>query len=194
MLVMTIVDTAEGDFHQHHGLDPVIASAFAGASLQRSFVGSPRADERRTGVGARAVPDGGHQGVEGMTRGIDVSIRRGALGDQPTPRRVLVRGLVELVDVGPEGGGVLEDEPALLRCRPGQRVNVDRGLAVHRRDDREAVVGTGDRAHAVLIEQDAIDVDSGKVGFGAERRDRRAVHHAGARGGHQGPATQHQRS
>ncbi len=62
------------------------------------------------------------------------------------------------------------DEPTLRRRCLGERVDVDRGLAVHRRDDREVFVGAGDRAHAGLIEQDTVDVDAGRIGFSAESR------------------------
>jgi len=94
----------------------------------------------------------------------------------------------------PEGGGVGVDEPALRWRGLGKGVDVHRGLAVHRRNDREVFVGAGYRPHSGLIEQDLIDVDTGRIGLGAECRQRRAVQHAGACRGQQGRTTQHQRA
>ena len=63
---------------------------------------------------------------------------------------------------GPKVARVGVDEPALRWRALGEGVDVDRGLAVHRRDDGEVVVGAGYRPHAGLLEQDLVDVDSRK--------------------------------
>ena len=102
---------------------------------------------------------------------------------------------MESFDVGSEGSRVGVDEPALRWRGLGKGVDVDRGLAVHRRDDREVLVGAGDRPHTGLIEQDLVDVDSRK-GLGSAPNPGNAVPsstrvHAAA---NRAAATQHQRA
>jgi hypothetical protein len=101
---------------------------------------------------------------------------------------------VERFDVRSEGGCVGVDEPALRWRGLGKSVDIYGGLAVHRRNDREVLVAAGYRPHSGLIEQDLIDVDAGRIGLGAECRQRRAVQHAGACRGQQGRTTQQQRA
>ena len=75
------------------------------------------------------------------------AVGRGALGYQAPLGRILERGLVELLDVGSEGRGLGENEPARLRRVVGEHIDVHRAVAVHGRDDRQAVATAGDRAH-----------------------------------------------
>src|SRR6201999_2090221 len=98
-----------------------------------------------------------------VTGGIWVAVSGGAFRDQTAVRRILEGGFVERFDVGPEGCAVGEDEATLWWCARGEGVDVDRGVAVHRRDDGEVFAAAGYRLHAGLLKQDAVDVDAGKV-------------------------------
>src|SRR5258708_33441212 len=97
-----------------------------------------------------------------MTGGIGVAVGGSAFRDQTAVRRILEGGFVECFDVGPEGCAVGVDEAALRWRARGESVDVDRGVAVHRRDDGQVLAAAGYRLHAGLVEQDSVDVEDRK--------------------------------